>query len=98
MNPSIIKIIQQYFSDQPVEKVWVFGSFARGEQTANSDIDLLVSFDPTAQVSLLDHSAMICDLERLLSRKIDLIKEGTLLPFAVESANSDKKLVYERAR
>jgi predicted nucleotidyltransferase len=38
------------------------------------------------------------DLEELLGRKVDLVEEGELLPFAVESANHDKKLIYERAR
>lgn len=40
---------------------------------------------------------MIVDLEELLGRRVDIVEEGTLLPFAVESANHDKKLIYERA-
>lgn len=40
---------------------------------------------------------MIVDLEKLLCRRVDIVEEGTLLPFAVESANRDKKLIYERA-
>lgn len=40
---------------------------------------------------------MIVDLEELLGRRVDIVEEGTLLPFAVESANRDKKLIYERA-
>ena len=39
---------------------------------------------------------MICDLEDLLHRPVDLVVEGDLLPFAVESANKDKILVYEQ--
>lgn len=39
---------------------------------------------------------MICQLEELLKRKVDLVEEGTLLPFAQESANHDKILIYER--
>ena len=37
------------------------------------------------------------DLEKLLDRKVDLVTEGSLAPFAVESANRDKILIYERA-
>ena len=40
---------------------------------------------------------MINDLEELLDRPVNLIEDGTLLPFAVESANRDKILIYERA-
>jgi predicted nucleotidyltransferase len=39
---------------------------------------------------------MWSDLEELLGRKVDLVSEGTLLPFAKESAERDKILVYER--
>ena len=33
------------FKTQPVLKAWIFGSYARGEETENSDVDILVSFD-----------------------------------------------------
>ncbi len=89
------QIIAEYFRNQPIKKAWVFGSFARGEQTPLSDIDLLVQYDDGG-ISLLKHCSMICDLEELLDRPVDLIEDGTLLPFAVESANRDKKLIYER--
>jgi predicted nucleotidyltransferase len=78
-------------------KAWLFGSFARGEETSKSDVDLLVEFDKNARVSLMKHAGMIVDLERKLRRPVDLVTDGTLLPFAVESANRDKILIYERA-
>jgi predicted nucleotidyltransferase len=37
------------------------------------------------------------ELQERLGLDVDLVEEGTLKPFAVESANRDKKLVYERA-
>ena len=39
------QMIADYFKTQPVVKVWLFGSFARGEETPLSDIDLLVTND-----------------------------------------------------
>ena len=92
----MIQKIAEYFRTQPVLKVWLFGSFSRGEERPDSDVDLLVTYDDNARVSLLKHAAMICDLEKLLNRSVDLVKEGTLFPFAVKSANKDKKLIYER--
>ena len=94
---AINKVIADYFKTQPIVKAWIFGSFARGEQTPQSDIDLLVVYDDKARVSLLKHASMINDLEELLDRPVDLVEEGTLLPFAEGSANRDKKLIYERA-
>ena len=90
--------IADYFKTQPVVKAWIFGSFARGEETPLSDVDLLVQYDDKARISLLKHCAIMNDLEELLDRKVDLVEEGELLPFAGESANHDKKLIYERAR
>ena len=92
----ITNTIADYFRTQPVVKAWVFGSVARGEDTPHSNVDLLVIYDKDG-VSLLKHASMIVDLEELLGRRVDIVEEGTLLPFAVESANRDKKLIYERA-
>ena len=89
-------IIAKYFSTQPRLKAWLFGSYARGEQTPLSDVDILVVYDDNIGVSLLKHASMINDLEKLLDRPVDLVEDGTLLPFAEESANHDKKLIYER--
>ena len=90
------KIIAAYFANQPVLKAWLFGSFARGEETPLSDVDILVVLDHTKPVGL-KFFGMWNDLEKLLDRKVDLVTEGSLAPFAVESANRDKILIYERA-
>lgn len=39
------KTIAEYFKTQPVLKAWLFGSFARGEETPSSDVDILVLLD-----------------------------------------------------
>lgn len=88
--------IAEYFKTQPVKKAWLFGSFARGEETPESDVDVLVEYDEDAHISLLTISHMIGELERSTGRRVDLIEDGCLLPFAVESANRDKRLIYER--
>jgi hypothetical protein len=55
----------------------VFGSVARGDDE-KSDIDLLVEFAP--HVSLLDHAALIEDLQSVLGRKVDVASEHGLRP------------------
>ena len=90
------QVIAEYFKTQPVLKAWLFGSFARGEETPDSDIDILVEYDKDARISLLTISHMMGELERSTGRRVDLIEEGCLLPFAIESANRDKRLIYER--
>ena len=89
--------IADYFKTQPVVKAWLFGSFARGEETPLSDVDLLVQYEEDG-ISLLKHAAMICELEKLLDRPVDIVEDGTLRPRIRESVNRDRKLIYERER
>ena len=92
---AIIEALRHYFSNQPVLKAWLFGSFSRGEETKDSDVDIMVSLDKSKPIGL-KFFGMWSDLEELLGRKVDLVSEGTLLPFAQESVERDKILVYER--
>ena len=94
---AMTQIIADYFKTQPVLKAWLFGSYARGEQTSNSDVDLLVEFDHSSPIGLFAYARMWRELQERLGLNVDLVEEGTLRPFAVDSANRDKKLVYERA-
>ena len=52
------KVMQQriadYFKTQPVLKAWIFGSFARGEETPLSDVDILVVLDHSQPIGLWD--------------------------------------------
>jgi hypothetical protein len=93
---AMTKIIADYFKTQPVLKAWLFGSYARGEETPESDVDILVQYDNNAKISLLTISHMMGELEKSTGKRVDLIEDGCLLPFAIESANRDKKLIYER--
>ena len=93
----MIKTLADYFATQPVTKAWLFGSYARGEQRDDSDVDILVDFDKTARVSLLGHIRIMHEIQDLLDKDVDLVTQGTLLPAAEQTANRDKKLIYERA-
>ena len=97
MCTQVIKqTLSDYFKTQPVLKAWLFGSFARDEETPLSDVDIIVLLDHSQPIGLRFFS-MWNDLERLLDRKVDLVEDGELLPFAAETANRDKQLIYERA-
>ena len=89
------KKIAEYFKSQPVIKAWLFGSFARGEETPVSDVDILVVLDHTKPVGL-KFFGMWNDLESLLGRDVDLVTEEGLADYARESYNRDKILIYER--
>lgn len=56
--------------------VRVFGSVARGEAGPESDLDILVEMEPGT--SLMDHIALMQDLEDLLGRKVDVVSDKAL--------------------
>ena len=87
--------IADYFKTQPVVRAWLFGSFARGEETPLSDVDLLVQLDYT-KLDGFGFFGMWDDLERLLGRPVDLVTEAGLAPYTRESVERDKQLIYER--
>ena len=93
----IQQTIADYFKTQPVLKAWLFGSFARGEETPQSDVDILFVPDRSEKpFTLFTMGGMYMDLKELLGREVDLVEEGSLRPYAAETANRDKKLIYER--
>ena len=97
MTTNMIKTtVADYFKTQPVLKAWLFGSYSRGEQTNESDVDILVQYDRSQRIGLLKIAGMHIDLENLLGHKVDIVEDGTLRPWAVESVNKDKCLIYER--
>jgi len=61
-----------------MHNVRVFGSVARSEAGLQSDIDFLVRLDPG--VTLLEHAALVRELQALLGRKVDVISERGLRP------------------
>ena len=96
MNPILTNKIVSYFQTQPVEQAWVFGSFARNEETENSDIDILISFSKDSKITLFRYIHMVNDLKAITGKNIDLVENGKLKDFAKTSAESEKILIDER--
>lgn len=68
----IVELVTQHGA----RDVRIFGSVARGEDRADSDLDILVKFGPGR--SLLDLIAIKQDLEELLGCSVDVVSEGAL--------------------
>ena len=92
----MIPQIQGVLAGQPVSKAWLFGSYSRGEKTANSDIDLMVEYTDSDSISLFTISRIAAALRRLTGKSVDVVERNQLLPFASKSAEQDKILIYER--
>ena len=88
LKQSIIATLRLY----GVRKAAFFGSIVRGEQTANSDIDLLVEFEP--HKSLLDLVGLKLDLEDLLKRKVDVITYKSLNPLIKDRILREQEVIF----
>ena len=67
--------------------VRLIGSVARGEARPDSDVDLLVTW--SEGTSLLNHAALMLELERLLGRKVDIASDGWVKPSIRNSVYRD---------
>ena len=70
--------IAEYFKTQPVLKAWLFGSFSRGEERPDSDVDILVTYDRSQPIGLFKIAGMHLDLEALLDKEVDLVEEQVI--------------------
>lgn len=73
-----IKNVQEKLSvDFNVEEIGLFGSYVRGEETEDSDLDILISLKPNHNVGLIKFNSLKEFLSDLLNIKVDLvIKDG----------------------
>ncbi len=79
-------------------RISVFGSFARGEATSSSDIDLLIALKPAEArpiLGLIEFIKLEQELEEKLGRDVDLITEEELNPRRRMSIEKDKVILYE---
>lgn len=92
----LIKKIKAYIKTSPIEKAWLFGSFARNTESLDSDIDLLIRFVKSSKIDLFEYIGIRQDLEDLTGRQVDLVEESQVLEKIKPFINRDKQLIYER--
>lgn len=74
--------------------LWVFGSVARGEARADSDVDLMAVFDPATTLSLVGLASLRADLSDLLQAPADLVARSALHPPVREPADREAVRVW----
>ena len=72
----------------------LFGSMARGEQTKNSDVDLLVKFDKNNKIGLFGLAEVQGEFEKRLGRKVDLVTK--MNKYIKPYADKDLRTIYEK--
>lgn len=87
LKNKIIPILERY----EVKKAAVFGSFVRGEQKEDSDVDILVEFK--GKKSLLDLAGLKIELEETLKRKVDVLTYNSLHPLLRDRILQEQKVI-----
>lgn len=79
--------IYKIASSHGARSIRVFGSFARGEETVDSDIDLLIELEPKR--SLIDIISLKYEIEDLTGRKVDVVTAKGISPYLVEQITKE---------
>ncbi|MDQ3098992.1 MAG: nucleotidyltransferase family protein [bacterium] len=89
---NLINKITPILQQNKVKKAAIFGSYARGDQNDQSDIDLLVKLPD--ELSLLDVIGIQQDIEDAVGRKVDLVEYEALKPAIRESILSQAQIIF----
>jgi predicted nucleotidyltransferase len=87
-HEEICRAVSKAAPKYQIKNAYYFGSYARGTQTENSDLDMLIDFG-TPFVSLFDIAGLACDLEEMLSKGVDVVR----LPLSPETHLFIEKVV-----
>jgi uncharacterized protein len=102
MNRLNIAISQEQLAEfcrtHHIRTLAVFGSVLREDFRPDSDVDVLVEFEPNATHSLFDLARMEGDLAALFHRKVDLVEDSALKnPFRRHEILRTRQIVYDAA-
>lgn len=90
---TIKQVVSEFADKYGADRVVLFGSYARGDMTKDSDIDLLID---KGSIRGLKFAALICDLEEALHTPVDLISTRGADEEFLNSIKKDEILLYER--
>jgi predicted nucleotidyltransferase len=90
LRDTILPILEPY----GIKRVALFGSVVHGEETLESDVDLLVKFKKP--IGLLNLVGVEMELSKQLNRKVDLVTEAALSKYIRPYVEKEKVILYDR--
>jgi len=88
----MINEIIDYLTKSGVKKIALFGSFARCQESPESDIDILVEFKDS--VSLLGLARLERELSERLASNVDLLTPASISPYIMENIREELEVIY----
>ena len=95
MSSDLIEKIKRILINNPVKKAYLFGSSARGDENASSDVDILVELDYSKPIGL-GFIKMKLQLEDILKREVDLLTTNSISKHIKSFVDKEKILIYEK--
>ena len=95
LSDSKIEQIRNYFTHKPVLKAYLFGSYAKGNASRNSDLDILIELDYREKPGL-EFIQMKLDLELILQKEVDLVTTEGISSRLRPIIDKTKQLIYAR--
>ncbi len=87
----------EFCQRHPIRKLSVFGSALREDFSPNSDMDILVEFEPDARISFFDMVTMEMELTDMMGRKVDFRTPQELSRYFRQKVLDTAEVLYERA-
>ena len=75
-------------------RIGIFGSFAREEQKAKSDVDIMIELNSERKYSMFDIIDISFLIEKQIGRKVDIVEKGYLKSTALKTATNDLIKIY----
>ena len=88
----IFEKVAQVLKNQGARKIAVFGSYVRGEEKPESDIDIIVEF--SERKSLLEFVRIERELSEVLGIKVDLLTEKSISPYLIDTIRKEMEVIY----
>ncbi len=88
---ALVKLCQRHH----IVYIGIFGSFANGKNSHDSDVDILVRFSENEKITLFDLVDIEDELQSIFGRKVDLVTANSLSPYIRDKILNSVKVIYE---
>jgi predicted nucleotidyltransferase len=89
-SPMLGELCRRY----SIKELSLFGSAARGEMGPESDVDILVEFEPGVRIGLIRFESLVEELQLLSDRRVDLVTKRGLKPWVRSEVLKDARVIY----
>jgi len=90
--------VAEFCKRNQIKKLSLFGSVLRKDFQSQSDIDILVEFEPGARVGMIRLAGLELELGEILGRRVDLNTQGFLSKYYREQVLSEAEVQYDASR